>query len=80
MHHAGFHHANGAAYKLLADWLITLDPINPQTTARMMAAFQSWRRYDQGRQELIHNQLERIAQTKKLSPDTSEMVGRILGG
>ena len=80
MHHAGFHHANGAAYKLLADWLITLDPINPQTTARMMAAFQSWRRYDATRQAMIRTQLERIAQTKNLSPDTSEMVGRILEG
>ncbi|PIE16760.1 MAG: aminopeptidase N [Rhodobacterales bacterium] len=78
--HAGFHIASGAGYELLADWLIRLDPVNPQTTARMMTGFQSWRRYDAGRQALIRQQLERIANTPDLSPDTSEMVARILNG
>ncbi len=78
MHHAGFHHASGAGYKLLADWLIKLDPLNPQTTARMCSAFQTWRRYDEGRQSLIRAQLERILATPNLSRDTSEMLTRIL--
>ena len=78
--HAGFHHKSGKGYKLLADWLITLDPLNPQTTARMSAAFQTWKRYDAGRQALIKAQLERILATPDLSPDTTEMVGRILNG
>ena len=30
-------------YELLADWLIRLDPVNPQTTARMCTAFETWR-------------------------------------
>ena len=38
--HAGFHHASGEGYALLADWLITLDPKNPQTAARMSTAFE----------------------------------------
>ncbi|HGG63470.1 MAG TPA: DUF3458 domain-containing protein, partial [Rhodobacteraceae bacterium] len=79
-HHAGFHRADGAGYRLLADWLIKLDPVNPQTTARMTSAFQSWRRYDEGRQALMQTELERILATPNLSPDTSEMVGRILNG
>ena len=79
-HHAGFHRADGAGYRLLADWLIKLDPVNPQTTARMTFAFQSWRRYDEGRQALMQTELERILATPNLSPDTSEMVGRILNG
>ena len=29
--HAGFHHASGAGYALLADNLIALDKLNPQT-------------------------------------------------
>jgi aminopeptidase N len=41
--HAGFHHASGAGYRLVADWLIRLDPINPQTAARMSTAFETWR-------------------------------------
>ncbi|WP_371223023.1 aminopeptidase N [Roseovarius sp. 2305UL8-3] len=77
---AGFHHASGKGYTLLADWLIKLDALNPQTTARMCTAFETWRRYDAARQALIKTQLERILATPSLSRDTTEMVSRILGG
>ncbi|MDE4095895.1 aminopeptidase N [Phaeobacter gallaeciensis] len=77
-HHAGFHHASGAGYRLLAEKLIALDKLNPQTTARMCAAFQTWKRYDADRQALIRTELERIAGTEGLSRDTTEMVTRIL--
>ena len=80
MNPAGFHHASGAGYRLLADWLITLDPINPQTTARMCTAFETWKRYGSGRQALIRAQLERILALPGLSRDTTEMVTRILDG
>ena len=77
--HAGFHAPSGAAYELLADWLIRLDPLNPQTTARMCSAFQTWKRYDAERQALIGAQLDRIAATPELSRDTAEMITRIRG-
>jgi aminopeptidase N len=80
MNHAGFHHGSGAGYRLMADWLMKLDPANPQTTARMCSAFQSWRRYDADRQGMIEEQLNRIAGMAGLSRDTGEMVGRILRG
>jgi len=76
---AGFHHASGAGYAFLADWLIRLDALNPQTAARMSTAFETWRRYDADRQALIRAQLQRIAATEGLSRDMSEMVGRMLG-
>ncbi|NNE51514.1 MAG: aminopeptidase N [Sulfitobacter sp.] len=79
MHHAGFHHESGAAYQLLADWLIKLDPLNPQTTARMCSAFQTWKRYDGRRQERIALQLDRILAQPDLSRDTTEMLTRIRG-
>ncbi len=75
---AGFHHASGKGYALLADWLIRLDPLNPQTTARMCSAFETWRRFDADRQALVKAQLERIIDTPNLSRDTTEMVTRIL--
>ena len=75
---AGFHHVSGKGYALLADWLIQLDPLNPQTTARMCSAFETWRRYDAERQAMIEAQLRRIAGQPDLSRDTAEMVGRIL--
>ncbi|MFY9237628.1 MAG: aminopeptidase N [Roseovarius sp.] len=76
---AGFHRADGAGYTLLADWLIKLDPLNPQTTARMCSAFETWRRYDTGRQALITTELDRILAVPSLSRDTSEMITRIKG-
>ncbi|WP_099827263.1 aminopeptidase N [Oceaniglobus indicus] len=77
--HAGLHAASGDAYALIADWLIRLDPVNPQTTARMTTIFETWRRYDADRQQMMRRALERIANQPGLSRDTGEMVGRILG-
>jgi len=79
MNPAGFHDPTGASYRLIADWLIRLDPLNPQTTARMSAAFETWARYDADRQALMRAELKRIAATPGLSRDTGEMVARILG-
>ena len=77
--HAGFHHGDGAGYRLLADWLIRLDPINPQTTARMSTAFETWPRYDADRQAMMRGELQRLLATPGLSRDLSEMAGRMLG-
>ena len=76
--HAGFHHASGAGYALLAQWLKTLDPINPQTTARMCTAFETWTRYDAARQDKARYALEDLLDLDGLSRDTTEMVTRIL--
>ncbi|MCA8884447.1 MAG: DUF3458 domain-containing protein, partial [Rhodobacteraceae bacterium] len=76
---AGFHDPTGAGYDLLADWLIRLDGANPQTAARMASAFETWRRYDADRQQMMRAALSRIASAPGLSRDLSEMVGRILG-
>ena len=77
--HAGFHHASGAAYDFYADWLIRLDPVNPQTTARMSTAFETWRRYDAARQAKARAAMERVLKTPGLSRDSGEMIGRLLG-
>ena len=79
-HHAGFHHASGDGYRLLADWLIRLDPVNPQTAARMSTAFEVAARYDADRQAMIRGQLQRILSAPGLSRDVSEMAGRMLAG
>ncbi len=77
--HAGFHRADGAGYRFLADWLLKLDPVNPQTTARMCVAFEPWADYDENRQALMREQLQRMADTPNLSKNTAEIVGKILG-
>ena len=78
-HHAGFHVASGLGYKTAADWLIRLDPVNPQTAARMSTAFETWRRYDADRQALMQGELHRILATPGLSRDLSEMAQRMIG-
>ncbi len=75
---SGFHHLSGTGYDLLADWLIKLDPINPQTTARMSANFEVWPRHTPDRQALMRAALTRIRDTQGLSRDTTEMVTRML--
>ncbi|VDC30798.1 aminopeptidase N [Pseudogemmobacter humi] len=77
-HHAGFHQAGGAGYRLLADWLLRLDPLNPQTAARLSTAFETWPRYDAARRDLIRAELERILGQPGLSRDLAEMAGRMI--
>lgn len=76
--HAGFHVEDGASYRLLADWLLRLDPVNPQTAAKMSTAFETLDRYDADRRALMRTELERIRSTPGLSRDMTEMTTRIL--
>ena len=75
---AAFHQPSGQGYELLADWIIKLDQKNPQTSARVSTAFDTWKIYDIKRQNLIKAQLNRILNQKSLSKDTNEIIERIL--
>ena len=75
---AGFHDPSGEGYRVMTDWLIKLDAKNPQTTARMVRVFETWRRYDADRQDMMRAALRRIMATEGLSRDVTEMVTRIL--
>ena len=75
---AAFHQADGSAYALVVDQLIALDHINPQLCARMTTVFETWRRYDGARQELMRAALCRLAAKPNLSRDTKEMVTRLM--
>jgi aminopeptidase N len=73
-----FHDASGSGYVFLADEVITLDPINPTTAARLVQALGAWRRHDPARQALMQRQLERVLATPNLSKNTYEMVSKSL--
>ena len=75
---AAFHQADGSAYALVVDQLIALDDINPQLCARMTTVFETWRRYDGARQELMRAALCRLAAKPNLSRDTKEIVTRLM--
>ena len=76
--HAGFHHLSGAGYRLVADWLIRMDALNPQTAARVSTAYETWPRYDAARRRKAKAELERVLVTEGLSGDLREMVERML--
>lgn len=73
-----FHEADGSGYRFLADRVIELDVINPQIAARLVGAFNRWRKYDAARQRLARGELERILGTPKLSKAVYEIVTRNL--
>ncbi|ABC64817.1 aminopeptidase N [Erythrobacter litoralis] len=74
-----FHQADGEGYRMLADLILSLDPINPQTAARFVPALGRWRRIEPHRAALMRAELERIAAAENLSRDTYEQVTRSLG-
>ncbi|MEM8726027.1 MAG: aminopeptidase N [Pseudomonadota bacterium] len=77
---AAFHHASGKGYRIIADLILTLDPINPQTAARFVPSLGRWRRIESVRAKLMKGELERIAKADNLSRDTFEQVSRSLEG
>ena len=74
-----FHAASGEGYRLIADLILALDPVNAQTAARFVAPLGRWRRIEAGRSVLMKAELERIAATPGLSRDTFEQVTKSLG-
>ncbi len=75
-----FHQIDGAGYRMLADLILSLDPINPQTAARFVPPLGRWRRIEPVRSALMRAELERISATPSLSRDTREQVMRSLDG
>jgi aminopeptidase N len=73
-----FHDLSGAGYQFVADRILELDTLNPQVAARMVAPLSRWRRYDEGRQRLMRQQLERIQAQEGLSVDVGEIVQKSL--
>ena len=75
-----FHMAGGAGYRFLADHLIALDKLNPQTAAKLLPPLGRWRRFDAARAALMKAELERILATPGLSKDLFEQASRSLNG
>lgn len=72
-----FHAIDGSGYSFLAEILVTLDKINPQIAARLANPFTRWKRYDQHRQRLMREQLERLGKME-LSRDLAEVISKSL--
>lgn len=75
---AGFHDGTGEGYRMIADLILALDPLNAQTAARFVPPLGRWRRIEPVRSALMKAQLERIASAGGLSRDSFEQVSRSL--
>ena len=73
-----FHQIDGSGYRLLADHVVKIDSQNPQLAARLVGAFNDYRRFDSERQELMCAELSGIAAHHDLSKDVQEIVDRAL--
>jgi aminopeptidase N len=73
-----FHHRSGKGYQLVADCILALDPVNPQTAARLVPPLGRWKRFDAQRAVLMQGQLQRILTQPGLSKDVMEQVRKSL--
>jgi len=73
-----FHTAGGAGYRFLADNLIALDRLNPQTAAKLLPPLGRWRRFDETRAALMKAELERVLAAPGLSKDLFEQASKSL--
>jgi len=74
-----FHSADGSGYSFLLDLVLELDPLNSQVAARMLRGLSRWQRYDENRQLLMREQLQRIMDAD-VSKDVFEVASRSLAG
>jgi aminopeptidase N len=73
-----FNRSDGAGYNFVADFVLELDPKNPQVAARLMSAFRSWRTLEARRRAQAEASLRRVAANTTLSRDVHDIVARTL--
>ena len=73
-----FNRADGLGYDFVAETVLTLDPKNPQISARLATAFRSWRMLERGRRAKAEAALTRIKAAPGLSRDLADIVERAL--
>ena len=73
-----FHDVSGEGYTFLADRVLELDALNPQTAARLVTPLSRWGRYDSIRSAYMYRQLDRVYSREGLSKDVYEIVARSL--
>jgi aminopeptidase N len=76
--HTQFNRSDGASYNFVADFVLDLDPKNPQVAARLMSAFRSWRTLEAQRRSHAEAVLRRVAAKPALSRDVHDIVARTL--
>lgn len=73
-----FHAADGSGYRFLAALVQDADATNPALAARLLTPFETWKRFDAGRQAHARAELEKLAALPQLSKNAREIVERTL--
>ena len=76
---AGFNAEDGSGYKVIADAILKLDPMNPQVASRLATGFRSCKLLNSSRKSAAQAELERILAEPSLSRDVYEIVSKIAG-
>jgi aminopeptidase N len=75
---AGFNALDASGYAFAAEQVRALDATNPQLASTIAGAFNLWQRFAEPRRAQMQRCLERIARSRNLSPDVTEIVTRTL--
>ena len=76
---SGFHRADGAGYRYLAERLRELDALNPQVAARLATVLNGWRRLEPVRRDAARTAIAGLAGESTLSRNLGEIVRSMLG-
>ena len=74
-----FHKLDGSGYQFFTEQVLDMDSRNPSVAARLLGAFEIWRKLDDTRQALIKTELERVIAAKP-SKNVLEIAEKTLGG
>ena len=74
-----FHSSDGSGYEFLTEQVLKLDPLNPQTAARLVSVFNNWKKFEENNKIKMKGRLKHIVKTPKLSGDVFEIVSKALG-
>lgn len=77
--HTHFHAKDGSGYKLIADMIEFIDPINAQTGSMLAGGFKKYNKLDPQRKALMHTQISRILNIPNLSVNVYEIASKCLG-
>ena len=73
-----FHSDSGVGYQFLTDHVLSLDKVNPQIAARILAPLTRWRRFPKARGECMRAHLDKVVSFNGLSRDTYEIASKSL--
>lgn len=73
-----FHAPDGSGYEFFTEQVLDMDSRNPQVAARLLGAYEIWRKLDDQRQALIKDQLNFVIEAKP-SKNVLEIASKTLG-